>query len=247
MDHNRPTAPPVRPPDGPNPIGESRASTYDSSDAHTPAQRPELTARQLDVLRLAAQGHTNARIGAALWIDTNTVAGHLTAARRTLGAHDRTHAVALAIHHRLIHPDRQDHDDRGQHPAIAAWGNAHDRAERAIRIAVQLENENARLTRDCQLWADAVATSERVRARQESDADRYEAELRAARDQHADILREYIQLADVTHAHRIQGGHDSLGENLSCAGCALRDKARTALAAQLQDGPTSGADATTGA
>jgi hypothetical protein len=123
----------------------------------------------------------------------------------------------------LIRPDGTDE----QFPC-ADWCYA-CRLDRAEAERDMLGRESDRLRRD---W---VA----MRARAET--------AEAARDQHADILREYIQLADVTHAYRIQGGHDSLGENLSCAGCALRDKARTALAAQLQDGPTSGADDATGA
>jgi hypothetical protein len=58
------------------------------------------------------------------------------------------------------------------------------------------------------------------------------ARVSAERDRYAALLRDYLSLADVTHAYAIQGGHDSLGENLSCAGCALRDRIRAAL-----DGP----------
>jgi DNA-binding CsgD family transcriptional regulator len=64
-----------------------------------------LTDRQADVLRLTALGHTNARIGAHLWISTDTVAGILTRARRALGARDRTHAVVLAHRAGLINLD----------------------------------------------------------------------------------------------------------------------------------------------
>lgn len=65
-----------------------------------------LSPRQLSVLRLAANGHTNARIGAALWLDTNTIAGHLLKARRVLGAHDRALAVARAINTTTTGDDR---------------------------------------------------------------------------------------------------------------------------------------------
>lgn len=43
------------------------------------------------------------------------------------------------------------------------------------------------------------------------------------------LLRRYVSLADVTHKYRAMGGHDSLGANLTCAGCALRDEIRAAL------------------
>lgn len=65
----------------------------------TPPQAPRrpLTARQREVLTLVANGNTNARIGEQLWITTETVNTILRAAYRTLHAHDRAHAVALAL------------------------------------------------------------------------------------------------------------------------------------------------------
>lgn len=43
------------------------------------------------------------------------------------------------------------------------------------------------------------------------------------------LLRRYVELADVTHKYRIMGGHDTIGENLTCAGCQLADQVRTFL------------------
>ncbi|GGT43486.1 hypothetical protein [Streptomyces purpureus] len=52
------------------------------------------------------------------------------------------------------------------------------------------------------------------------------------------LLREYVSLANVTHQYPAMGGHDCLAENLTCAGCALRDKIRAALDEhQEQPGP----------
>lgn len=56
-----------------------------------------LTARQREVLRLAAAGYTSAQAGHRLGIHRNTVDRHLGEIYKTLGAHDRAHAVALAI------------------------------------------------------------------------------------------------------------------------------------------------------
>lgn len=47
------------------------------------------------------------------------------------------------------------------------------------------------------------------------------------------LLRRYVDLAAVTHAYRSMGGHDTIGENLSCAGCALTAEAKTFLEEEL--------------
>lgn len=56
-----------------------------------------LSARELDVLRLAADGNTNRVIGEALGIGEPTVKTHMSAILGKLGASDRTHAVTLAL------------------------------------------------------------------------------------------------------------------------------------------------------
>ncbi|MFJ4974171.1 helix-turn-helix transcriptional regulator [Streptomyces coeruleorubidus] len=56
-----------------------------------------LTARQRQVLLLAANGNTNAAIAAWLGVSPHSVAEILTAAYRRLGASDRAQAVAIAL------------------------------------------------------------------------------------------------------------------------------------------------------
>jgi two-component system NarL family response regulator len=56
-----------------------------------------VSGRELDVLRLAACGHSNREIGAALAISEATVKTHMSTILAKLGASDRTHAVAIAI------------------------------------------------------------------------------------------------------------------------------------------------------
>lgn len=46
------------------------------------------------------------------------------------------------------------------------------------------------------------------------------------------LLRAVVELNAITHKYAIQGGHDCLGENLTCAGCALDNKIRTHLEAR---------------
>lgn len=55
-----------------------------------------LTSRELDVLRLVAQGHTNAEIAAALHLSVKTVGHHVSHVLEKLGAATRTEAVARA-------------------------------------------------------------------------------------------------------------------------------------------------------
>ena len=56
-----------------------------------------LTERELDVLRLAARGHTNRAIGHELGISDRTVQGHLANIFGKLGVSTRTEAVLLAM------------------------------------------------------------------------------------------------------------------------------------------------------
>jgi DNA-binding NarL/FixJ family response regulator len=68
-------------------------------------QQPDsdmLTERELDVLRLLAQGQTNKEIAAALVISERTVKFHVSAILSKLGAGNRTEAVTLAAQQGLI-------------------------------------------------------------------------------------------------------------------------------------------------
>lgn len=69
-------------------------------------RRPEpetvLTARELDVLRLVATGHSNKQIAVALGIGESTVKTHLLKVFDKLGVADRTRAVTLAMERGLL-------------------------------------------------------------------------------------------------------------------------------------------------
>lgn len=45
--------------------------------------------------------------------------------------------------------------------------------------------------------------------------------LRTQAEASVALLSEFVTLAKVTHKHRSMGGHDALGENLTCSGCEL--------------------------
>lgn len=61
-----------------------------------------LTPRELQCLRLCAEGLTTRQIAAEIWRSEPTVALHLNSAIRKLGGRNRTHAVAIAGWYRLL-------------------------------------------------------------------------------------------------------------------------------------------------
>lgn len=62
----------------------------------------ELTARELEVLRLIREGHRNKQIAARLSIVEGTVNFHIKNLVDKLGANDRAHAVAIALQRGLL-------------------------------------------------------------------------------------------------------------------------------------------------
>jgi chromosome segregation ATPase len=113
------------------------------------------------------------------------------------------------------------------------------RAERAARRAEGSENWMAKhlarqdsrvhgLARDRDRWRKRADQVEELLSiahdtSNKSEAERARAVQRAERAEA--LLKRYIDLAAVTHKYPIQGGHDSLGENLTCAGCGLAEQA----------------------
>ncbi|MBM4254446.1 MAG: response regulator transcription factor [Deltaproteobacteria bacterium] len=63
---------------------------------------PELTHRELDVLRLLMAGKSNKEIAAALFISEGTVKTHVNNILGKLGASDRTQAVTTALKRGLV-------------------------------------------------------------------------------------------------------------------------------------------------
>jgi DNA-binding CsgD family transcriptional regulator len=61
-----------------------------------------LSRREIDVLRLLVEGHSNPEIAAVLFISHKTVRNHVTSILRKLGVESRTAAATLALRHGLV-------------------------------------------------------------------------------------------------------------------------------------------------
>ncbi|MCK0089618.1 response regulator transcription factor [Rhodococcus sp. HNM0563] len=62
------------------------------------SRAPDLTDRELEVLRLMAEGFSNRRISEALFLAEGTVKNHVSSILLKFGARDRTNAVLRALH-----------------------------------------------------------------------------------------------------------------------------------------------------
>jgi DNA-binding NarL/FixJ family response regulator len=68
--------------------------------------RAELTARELEILRMLAKGLTNKQIGKVLSISDNTVKNHVNSVIEKLEVCDRTEAATTAIQRGIISADQ---------------------------------------------------------------------------------------------------------------------------------------------
>ncbi len=64
--------------------------------------RPNLTPREMDVLRLVCRGRTNKEMASAMFISEETVKSHMKSLFLKLGVHDRAEAVSVSLQRGLI-------------------------------------------------------------------------------------------------------------------------------------------------
>ena len=72
------------------------------AEAKQTVPSPRLTARELEVLRLVAQGMSNKEIAGALYISENTVKNHVRNILEKLQLHSRMEAVMYAVREKIL-------------------------------------------------------------------------------------------------------------------------------------------------
>jgi DNA-binding NarL/FixJ family response regulator len=82
--------------------GRKRIPPDIASELAEHAADDELTAREIDVLRLIASGNSNKQIADQLSIGEATVKSHVTNILSKLGANDRSHAVTIGLKRGII-------------------------------------------------------------------------------------------------------------------------------------------------
>jgi hypothetical protein len=110
-------------------------------------------------------------------------------------------------------------------PAFEAWVTGHGMCGGSMRQGPLPEGTVV----TCQGCLDYQPKYERYLAPGYNPADDDPDVLRARAEAAEALLQRYVDIAAVTHRYRIMGGHDSLGENLSCSGCALAEAAKEHL------------------
>lgn len=82
--------------------GEQRIPPEIAAKLASRITRPELTSREMDVLRLIVQGQSNREISSSLNVGEGTVRAHINNILSKLKVRDRTQAATLAIRQGLV-------------------------------------------------------------------------------------------------------------------------------------------------
>jgi predicted ATPase/DNA-binding CsgD family transcriptional regulator/Tfp pilus assembly protein PilF len=81
------------------------AAIASPSDSGRPVHANHLTTREMEVLRLLADGYSNRQIASTLVVSVRTVEHHVDGIFAKIGVHRRVDAVAYATRHRLLAPN----------------------------------------------------------------------------------------------------------------------------------------------
>ncbi|KJK59071.1 helix-turn-helix transcriptional regulator [Saccharothrix sp. ST-888] len=87
----------------PGAVGATGAPGAPGAPGVQPAAYRELSGREVEVLRLVAEGQSNKAIGVAMGLSALTVKSHLARIARKLGTGDRAGMVAVALRTGIIH------------------------------------------------------------------------------------------------------------------------------------------------
>ena len=84
-------------------LAAQRPAQRDAGTAGPPQDFPSgLSAREVEVLKLVAQGMTNAQIARELYISPRTVNAHLGSVYHKIGSSTRAEAARFASEHNLL-------------------------------------------------------------------------------------------------------------------------------------------------
>ncbi len=87
--------------------GEAQEWSAPPSPAQTEPAAHELTRRELEILRLVADGHSNGQLAKKLWVTEQTVKFHLSNIYRKLEVANRTEASRWAHNNGLLTPTQE--------------------------------------------------------------------------------------------------------------------------------------------
>ncbi len=82
--------------------GERHIPVHVAEEIAAHMDAPTLTARQVEIVQLVAEGLRNKEIGARLSISEDTVKMHMRNVMEKLAVNDRTHAVMVAVRRGFI-------------------------------------------------------------------------------------------------------------------------------------------------
>lgn len=84
------------------PTDQVEDGSTDASSPHTAQLADPLTARELEVLGLIAEGLANGEIATRLYVSLNTVRNHVSRILRKLDAHSKLEALVIADRRGLL-------------------------------------------------------------------------------------------------------------------------------------------------